>query len=220
MKVYLGPYVDWWSSRVFRDYMDKKYNYDWDEATTPFEKFLDKLEDALNTVYYYTVNQIFKRMKRKIKVKIHDYDVWGLDNTLAHIIHPALVLLKEQKHGAPHVDDEDVPEELRSTSAPPLTQEEKDCGHTDDLWFKRWDWVMDEMIYAFACELDEDWEDQFTSGTMDMRWKKCEDNPKFSTMYYGPNHTYEVDDESRKKAWDRRKNGLRLFAKYYHSLWD
>jgi hypothetical protein len=61
--------------------------------------------------------------------------------------------LKETKHGAPFVDDEDVPEELKSTSAPP----KKDDWDVDDNHFKRWDYVMDEMIYAF--ETDPDLED-------------------------------------------------------------
>ena len=52
------------------------------------------------------------RTNRKIEIRIDKYDVWGLDHTLALIIHPALVLLKEQKHGDPQVDDEDVPEEV------------------------------------------------------------------------------------------------------------
>ncbi len=42
-----------------------------------------------------------------------------MDYTLSHIVVPMLKQLKETKHGAPFVDDEDVPEELKSTSAPP-----------------------------------------------------------------------------------------------------
>ena len=58
-------------------------------------------------------------LDREIDVTIDNYDLWNLDNTLAYIIHPALVKLKEIKNGAPKVDDEDVPEHLKSTSAPP-----------------------------------------------------------------------------------------------------
>jgi hypothetical protein len=36
----------------------------------------------------------------------------------------------------------------------------------------------------------------------------------------GPDDTYKVDEEARKAGWARRNNGLRLFAKYYHGLWD
>lgn len=214
MKVYMGPYVSWWTSRVFRDYMDKKYNYDWDEATTPFEKFLDKLEDALQWIYSNTANRIFSRMKRKIKVKIHDYDVWGLDNTLAHIILPALKLLKENKHGCPFTDREDAPADPIYDDEP--GKEDYNSGYAPE----RWQYIIGEMIHAFECEVDEDWEDKFHSGHFDMQWKKDDENSKFSTMYYGPNHTHKFDREAYEKAWDRRKNGLRLFAKYYHSLWD
>jgi hypothetical protein len=41
-----------------------------------------------------------------------------MDHTLSHIVLPMLKQLKKDKHGSPLVDDEDVPEELRSTSAP------------------------------------------------------------------------------------------------------
>lgn len=195
--------------------MDKKYNYDWDKPTTTFEKFLDKLEDALQFVYSYTVNPIFARMKRKIKVKIHDYDVWGLDNTLAHIILPALKLLEEKKHGVPFTDREDAPADAIYDDDNP-DNDEYNSGYAP----KRWEYIIGEMMHAFECELNEDWEDQFHTGKIDMRWKKDDENSKFSTMYHGPNHTHVFNREEFDKAWDRRKNGLRLFAKYYHNLWD
>jgi molybdopterin molybdotransferase len=48
-------------------------------------------------------------------------------------------------------DDIDVPEELRSTSAPPKENEyDTDANH-----FARWDWVMDEMIFAFEYQLKD-----------------------------------------------------------------
>jgi hypothetical protein len=59
--------------------------------------------------------------------------------------------LNKVKHGAPIVDDEDVPEELRSTSAPP----KEDIWDTDANHFKRWDWVMNEMIWAFEYKLKD-----------------------------------------------------------------
>ena len=36
MKVYIGPYVDRWTSQVHYDYMNKKYDYQWeDRPKTP-----------------------------------------------------------------------------------------------------------------------------------------------------------------------------------------
>jgi len=83
--------------------------------------------------------------EREIKVEIDPYDTWSLYHNLAYIIHPLLIQLKDNKQGAPFVDDEDVPEHLRSTAAAPKENE----WDTDSLHFVRWDWVLDEMIWAF-----------------------------------------------------------------------
>jgi predicted butyrate kinase (DUF1464 family) len=92
--------------------------------------------------------EYFKRNeKRKVEVEISDHDLYSLDNTLAYIIAPALKEFKKSLSGAPFVHDEDVPEELRSTSAAPK----------DEFYFKRWEWVLDEMIYAFESK-NNDWE--------------------------------------------------------------
>jgi hypothetical protein len=71
---------------------------------------------------------------------------------------------------------------------------------------------------AFECELDEGWEDQFNSGEHDIFWEKQENG--LSEMKHGPNDTFTVNREALKAAWARRDNGRRLFAKYYHNLWD
>ena len=81
---------------------------------------------------------------------IHKWDTWNMDHTLSYIIVPMLVQLQETKHGAPNTDDEDVPEKLRSTSAPP---KENDWD-TDDNHFRRWDWIINEMIWAFTYKRD------------------------------------------------------------------
>jgi hypothetical protein len=198
--------------------MDKKYNYlCWPDEKdyTRYERALEKLESCINFIYRYTINLYQGLRKRKVKVHIDDYDVWSVDYTLSLIILPLLKKLKEHKRGAPFVDDEDVPEELRSSAAPPKENE----WDTDDNHFKRWDWVLDEMIYSFECCADEDWDEQFCSGVSDYSWEKTEDG-KMYQIKEGPNHTFKVDSEAMDKALDRRKNGLRLFGKYYHSLWD
>jgi hypothetical protein len=127
--------------------------------------------------------------------------------------------LKEHKHGSPHVDDEDVPEHLRTTAAEPLTEEEKNTGHTDELWEQRWDWVLNEMIWAFEQHTMDDWESQYYSGDTDLHIEKNE-LTGYGELVKGPNHTFEVDIEGRNAAYKRMANGRRLFAKYYNSLWD
>jgi hypothetical protein len=126
--------------------------------------------------------------------------------------------MRENVISGPMVDDEDVPENLRSTAAPALTEEQKNCGHTDDNWFKRWEWVLDEIIWAFRQHSDDSWKDQYYSGTSD--WTLEKDKATQAThIMHGPNHTFKVDIEGTKKHRERMDNGRRLFAKYYESLW-
>ena len=127
MKVYIGPYKNWIGPYQIADMIffwvlrypeDPKLDERWDY------KLHDKLGDWLagkdgNSWLARLCNWVQTKRHRKIKVRIDNYDVWGADHTMALVIHPILKLLQESKHGAPLVDDEDVPEELKSTSAPP-----------------------------------------------------------------------------------------------------
>jgi hypothetical protein len=58
-------------------------------------------EERHNTILYRFLLWLSKQYNRKIKVKIHDYDVWGMDETLALVILPMLKKLQETKSGAP-----------------------------------------------------------------------------------------------------------------------
>jgi len=179
-------------------------------------------DDRPETWIYKLLLWIDKKKKRKIHVHIDRWDTWSMDSTLGYIIRPMLRQLKETTHGSPLVDDEDVPEHLRSTTAPELTQEEKDNGHVDGNHHKRWQWVLEEIIFAFD-SLDggsnEDWEEQFTTGKYDYRFERIDENGT-SRMVQGPNHTAETDWDARKEYAERIQNGFRLFGKYYQNLWD
>ena len=159
---------------------------------------------------------IHSKQKRTVKVHIDRWDTWSMDHTLGYIVLPMLKQLNEKKHGAPFVDDKDVPAELRSTAAPPKDNE----WDTDENHFKRWDWVMGEMIFAFETKAGslEDWEDQFHTGEHDIQWKQLEGGN--SEMIRGPKDTSKYDMKGRKAYQKRISNGFRLFGKYYENLWD
>ena len=126
-----------------------------------------------------------------VDVQIDPWDTWSMDHTLAHIVLPMLRQLKETKHGAPDVDYEDVPEELRPEQE--WYEKYSKDGETDPHFFDRWDWVLDEMIYAFDCKANKD------------------------DVYV----RYDTNDrDGMNKEQDRISNGFRLFGKYYESLWD
>jgi hypothetical protein len=152
--------------------------------------------------------------ERVIKIQIDPWDTWSVDHTLSMIILPMLKQLKETQHGAPFVDDEDVPDELKSTSAP---AKENDWD-TDDNHFKRWDYILPCMIWSFEKLVDDDWEKEFSSGNHETLTIKREDG--LYEMIKGENDTFTIDHEGMKKVNDRIQNGLRLFAKHYRGLWD
>jgi hypothetical protein len=192
MKVKIGKYPTHLVCKLYRNYMDNKYNYIWPKGQhTKFEVFLENIEDFIQDYIYNPLNQLwFFKQEQKVSIHIDNWDVWSMDSTLAHVVVPMLELLKENKHGAPCVDYEDVPEELKPTQEE-INQYNID-GTTDDKFFKRWDYVLDEMIFSFKFARDED--------VMDY-WDK--------------------DDRSKMEDIQRRvDNGLRLFAKYYFGLWD
>lgn len=203
----MGPYRSRLVSNIHTNYMHRKYGrYEWEESTNRFEHVLEKVEDTLQWLFNNTINLILdKRSDQKIRVKIHNYDVWGMDHTLAHIVVPMLKLLNEKKNGAPFVDDADVPKELH------MTKKELDLfnndGSTDDKFFKRWDWIMDEMIWAFE-QKTYDWEEQYCG-----EWQPSDDEPLGG-------HFLNSNDEGRKAHQERMSNGFRLFGKYFEALWD
>ena len=169
-----------------------------------------------NTWLYDFLLWVESKKKRTIKVHIDRWDTWGMDHTLAYIILPMLKQLKATKHGAPQVDIDEVPAHLKPTKKA-LKAYEKD-GTTDERFFDRWDWVLDEMIFAFDSKVNDGWEEQFETGESDLQWKTLEGG--MSEMVRGPNDTKVYDWEGRKKYEERIANGFRLFGKYYSNLWD
>lgn len=175
-----------------------------------------KIGEYLSNTWVQTFCEwIDSKKKRNIKIKIHDYDIWSMDHTLSYIILPMLKMVRDYKHGAPYVDDSDVPEELKSTSAEP--KEHK--WDVDSLHFKRWNYVLDEMIWSFEQLQDDDREEQYHSGNFDFKFVPCEDNPNLSEMVSGPADTHVFDQDGYEAHNARINNGLRLFGKHFRSLW-
>jgi hypothetical protein len=157
-------------------------------------------------------------------VKIDHYDTWSMDSTLSPIILPMLKQLKKDKHGAPYVDDADVPANLRSIT-PAVKKAKKEQGDTDGNHFHRWDWILDEMIWAFQELVDDTWEEQYFSGTSDYTWIPSKEldakgRPLTYEMKKGPGDTRKYDKKGYAKHSARIDNGIRLFGKYFRSLWD
>lgn len=222
MRVRIGKYKNGWTG---------PYQIaDWLKLVGIGEDRCNAIGDQLNKTWVRTFCKWIEKRKperrQKVKIRIDYWDTWNMSETLAQIIAPMLRQLRKDKHGASAVDDEDVPESLRSTSAPA----KKDERETDENYFLRWDWVLDEMIWAFEQEEgDGNWEDQYHTGVIDIQWKEINHaSPDLKPgvtvpmheMIHGPKDTHIFDSTGYENHLNRMKNGLRLFGKYYLSLWD
>jgi hypothetical protein len=225
MKINIGPYssdlipISRWERR-YELFRSDKYFHD-EEDWRWFDKIIYKMFDGLEQVFL-PINRWSNNRTRKVKIHIDNYDVWSADHTLAMIIHPVLLKLKEVKHGSGQVDAADVPEHIR-----PTEEAGPDNGYTDDTVHERWDWVLDEMIWAFEqCTKDDRGENQFHHNTDQLHmFTTPVEGSKFSSVEFNyqkdpAKPKYWVDTEAKKLHNDRIDNGLRLFAKYYFALWD
>lgn len=234
MKIYISKYRNHWISPytilekvcfwekdrdVFYNLEDKPdHKYEkWVNRLDPIcigiRKFLDFVHPAINYI------------------KIDKYDTWNMDSTLAPIILPMLKQLKDTKHGSQIVNDEDVPYEMRTTNYEDwddqkcfdFYHEPSAARYANDI-HDRWDWVLDEMIWAFEQLCDDDHDAQFHTGVHDLKSVACEwdenGKPTLFTFEKGPNDTSHFDIEGYEKHNERINNGLRLFGRYYRGLWD
>jgi hypothetical protein len=251
MKVYIGPYKNWFGPYQLAELLcfwvkkpevgEKKNEMVWKLGeilahgkVLPEEKDDDVRRwdrDLPETKLYKFLQWVETKRKRKVKIRIDKYDTWSMDNTLAMIILPMLKQLRDTSHSYGLVDEEDVPENLRlydrdhdhSGQMDLFDVEEVVREPNSDIKQVQWEWVINEMIFAFEHKVDDSWEDEFRSGEHDIMWVKEDkeyDGQKLWRMEKGPNDTYVCDYEGMKKVHDRMQNGFRLFGKYYQNLWD
>jgi hypothetical protein len=174
-------------------------------------------EKRPETWLYRFLKWIDKKRKRKVKVHIDYWDTRNMDETLSFIILPMLKQLKKNKNYIPAVDDEDVPESLRKTSTISIADEQNNIE--DDNYINRWNWILDEMIFAFETKTGSlvNWRNQFTKGESEFLLKKIDEEGTYEIIK-SPNYTEETNLEELEKYSARIQNGFRLFGKYYQFL--
>ena len=219
MKVVIGPYHNWigpyqiaemlcwWVPKV-KDPMDIiARKPDW---VHDFGHWLSEDKNGEDSTLTKVCQWIESKRKRQIYVRIDKYDSWSADHTIALIAVPLLKQLQISKHGAPNVDDEDVPEglNLRSYECDKLPESEYS---PDPNHFKRWDWVLGEIIWALEQKTSDDVDSQFYTRL----------DPQLKTKDFEKCMANTVIDFAAMEAWQQRKTrGYKLFGKYYENLWD
>lgn len=166
--------------------------------------------------------QWFDKLRHKFpwnkdSIRIDYHDTWSMDSTLSPIILPMLKQLKATKHGYGMIADEDVPKEMSSIYALP-----SETWNWDGNAEKRYEWVLDEMIWAFEQLCDDRSEDKFWITKPKADWEDMnrpfEEGEKAREMKWLVEG--ELDVEGLKAHNARVQRGLTLFGKYLTTLWD
>ena len=236
MKVYLSkPRNHWISPYTLIDYAffwtdwskcSRSKEYIPEDKNIDHPKWVEKLSDKVEPVSK-AIQWVLNKVHPPIEyVKIDYWDVWSMDYTLSPIILPMLKQLKEVKHGSGYIELEDVPEHLRFTQT-----EDYDSQSTFDFYrednsegpdvHKRYDWFLNELIWTVEQLCDDDkGENKFwiEHGEIDFS-KHPEDEGKTSKPLRWLKEA-QVDWEGLRLHQERVSNGVRLFGKYYQTLWD
>lgn len=177
MKIKIGPYLTFWGAFQIADLL---------QHVGVSEDRCHAIGDWLSKTWVGDACQyIYDKRHRTAKIKIDYYDTWSMDHTLALIIVPMLKQLRDTKHGSPYVAPEDAP--------PEFTGSPTEHG-SDDKIHERWDWVLNEIIWAFEDTIEEN----------DM------------TGFHSEHHDFDV----MKARYNRQQAAFILFGKYYRALWD
>jgi len=223
MKIWTSKYRNHWVSpyhilkRVCFWEKDDGVFYDHDVAYKPVYGTWVKILDPICQLWQKFLDTVHPRWSY---IKIDFWDTWSMDHTLADVILPMLKQLRDTKHGSPYVDDEDVPVHLQSEGYKKGQRRKKkgvevnahavDMGDEDTTLHDRWDWVLNEEIWAFEQLVDEHSEDKFWDHS------GCNDTAPWDENYVSP----KCDWEGLKAHQARMDNGFRLFGKYFRAHWD
>lgn len=170
------------------------------------------------------ISKFFKNSNRKIDVQIDPYDTWNLDHTLALIILPALIQLKECKHGIPsNLSGDEFTDQLSFD----FYSETHDDSYAEGV--KRWNEIMDKMIWSFQQLVSEDYDSLYHHG--DPKYDFVKSNIQYPNPITGKmENTFQMVDTNPTEHWydhvghtlheERIQEGLELFGKYYRALWD
>lgn len=165
--------------------------------------------------------------ERKIEVQIDRWDTYSLEHTTALIVLPMLLQLRNTKMGVPSEFGDVGGADYDSQYSFDFYTESYNDAFNEGC--KRWDDILDKMIWSFQQLVDDNYDSQYHHGEMDIEWKKTEKqymNPISGKMEY----MSEMVDKNPNDHWydfvghmlheERIQEGFELFGKYFRNLWD
>lgn len=154
------------------------------------------------------------KQRREREVRIHEWDTWCADNTMARIIHPLLVRLKKERHGVPGIlctFVEDEPDEEGK-----IRFEEGE---------KKWDEILDKIIFAMRAIATGDdgegnWYERYSGKTRKEKERRM-DERMFKNLPWTPEEeeAYKKCNERREEHEKKVQEGCELLGKYFQHLW-
>jgi hypothetical protein len=166
--------------------------------------------------------------KRKIDVQIDPFDTWSLDHTIASIILPALIQLKNTKHGVPSGFTNRVGGDFDDHLVFDFIKE--DDTEVFNQLCDKWDEALDKMIWSFLqLSIEDDYDNNYHHGKMETDW--VESDYTYTDPITGKiEKTYQMVDKNPEEHWydqignqeheKRIQEGLELFGKHFRDLWD
>jgi hypothetical protein len=220
MKLYIGNYVNFLGPYQIAEkllFWIPKYdeNYNKSDTVHNFGKWLSVDKHGNDSALTKLCSWYHSKEKRKVKIRIDPYDSWSAHNTASLILLPLFKQLKETNHSFGFIEDEDVPEALRSTMAPPKENEYV----WDALASDRYSWVMDEILFALEAD-NSDWEDQFVHEHAELDFDDRPEDAGKTTVPLRWKNEGKYDWAGRAAYQKRIDNGFRLMGKYWQTLWS
>ena len=155
------------------------------------EKILENCIDYIEDLWYKITGKIQRFFQRVIR-GWDDSDTWDLDYIIAKFTLPRLKRFRDIMADPEYVFG------IPIFSGQPHYDKDK----------KKWIKILDDMIYAFECICDEDFDDPYTF------------DKKSGIDKNGKIYGIHCDKEKQEKREKRITEGLELFGKYFRSLWS
>jgi hypothetical protein len=147
---------------------------------------------------------------KKHIIKVDRWDTWNCDSTIAKLVFPMLLQLKDEKQGVPSEFGEVGGEAHGVQDSFEFYQES--YAFAWDEGVKRWDTILEKIIWSMYQIAYVDYDQKYHHGESDYDFS----DGKLTQL----NSDYWYDAAGAAKHEERIQEGLDLFGKYFRSLWD
>jgi hypothetical protein len=165
--------------------------------------------------------------RKKVDIHIDKYDSWNASHTMAYVILPILLQLRDTANSIPASFGDNGMEGIDGQMTFVFYQ----TSHNEafDQCVKNWEEVLNKMIWSFQQLVHDDYDELYHHGTAQYSWRET-DETYLDPITKKLEKTYEMIDTNPNEHWydieghrlheQRIQEGLELFGKYFTNLWD